>query len=227
MERKNQNASLVPQRRQQGLSPYDERDWFGPAFGGSPCELMRRMREDMDRAFGQFFTPFAFAGRGGEQGPSWWRPNVDNSEDENEWTIEIDLPGVDRDNVNVEIDHSQLRIRAEMRQEQNQPSQDQQEQQNQQGQQGWQQPSRQYHQRERSYGYFERTFALPENVDEENVRCDFRNGVLVCHLPKTEQTNYRGRRIPIGEGSQAAIQGQNQPNSQAQTSTSTSQKSKK
>jgi HSP20 family protein len=157
------------------------------------------MREDMDRTFGQFFGPSALTGRGGEWGQQMWSPNVDISEDDKEWTVEIDLPGVERDNVQVEVDHSQLRIRAEMRQEtQNQPQQE--------GQQN--QPARQYHQRERQYGYFERTFTLPDNVDEENVRCDFRNGVLTCHLPKTGEPSYRGRRIPISGDAQTATPGQ-------------------
>lgn len=226
MERNNQNTSLVPQRRQQGLAPYDERDWFGPSFGGSPWEIMRRMREDMDRTFGQFFGPGAFSGRGGEQGQQLWRPNVDISEDDNEWTIEIDLPGVDRDNVNVEIDHNQLRIRAEMRQEQDWSQPGQQDQQGEQNPQQPQRSARQYHQRERSYGYFERSFSLPENVDEENVRCDFRNGVLICHLPKTEQTSYRGRRILISDGAQASGQNLSQGGTQAKSKSSSSEQEK-
>jgi hypothetical protein len=48
---------------------------------------------------------------------------------------------------------------------------------------------------------------LPENADEENVRCEFRNGVLTVRLPKLEQMPTRGRRIPIAEGSERATAG--------------------
>lgn len=41
---------------------------------------------------------------------------------------------------------------------------------------------------------------LPQNVDEEQIQCDFQDGVLKLHLPKVEQPQPRGRRIPIGDG---------------------------
>jgi HSP20 family protein len=221
MQRNDRGTSLVPQRRQQALAPWEERDWLSPSgfFGASPWEMMRRMREDMNQVFGQFFGPSALADWGGAQGQQMWSPSIDISENDKEWTVEIDLPGVNRDNINVEVDHNQLCIRVEMRQETQEPppqvSQGQQAQQTQQGQQGQQEPWRQYHRRERRYGYFERAFTLPENVDQENVRCDFRDGVLICHLPKTGEPAYRGRRIPIGEGAQTAISGQTSAQGQA------------
>jgi len=178
--------------------------------------MMRRMREDMDRMMGQFFGSSGMTGWGGESGRQMWSPGVDISEDDKEWTIEIDLPGVSRDNIDVEVHNNQLHIRAEMRQESENFSptgqQWQQGQQALQGQQGqWaQEPSRQYHRRERRYGFFERTFPLPENVDEENVRCDFRDGVLTCHLPKSQQALPQARHITIGDGTQTAPQRQTQ-----------------
>jgi len=59
---------------------------------------------------------------------------------------------------------------------------------------------RQYHQRERRFGYFERIMSLPPNVDEENIQADFRDGVLTLRLPKLQQIGQQGRRIPIGSG---------------------------
>jgi hypothetical protein len=41
-------------------------------------------------------------------------------------------------------------------------------------------------------------------VDEENIRCEFRDGVLNLHLPKSEQRREQGRRIPVGEGEQSS-----------------------
>jgi len=223
MERNNRNTSLVPQRRQQAVTPWEERNWLSPFgdFGASPWDMMRRMREDMDQVFGQFFGPSAPSYARGEQAQRW-SPSIDISEDDKEWTVEIDLPGVNRDSIQVEVDHNQLRIRAEMRQETQEPSpQAQQTQQGQQAQQGQQGQTRQYHRRERRYGYFERTFPLPENVDEESVRCDFRDGVLICHLPKSGEPFYRARRIPIGEGAQTALSGNTENNQQGTTGSAT------
>jgi len=221
MQRNGQPNSLVPRRQQEDLSRWDEGEWFNPQkfFNASPWEMMRRMREDMDHMMGQFFGPSMLTGWGGESSRQMWSPGVDISEDDKEWTIEIDLPGVSRDNIHVEVHNNLLHIRAEMRQESQDFAPNQQGQPAQQGQQGqqgqWAQgPSRQYHRRERRYGYFERTFPLPENVEEENVRCDFRDGVLTCHLPKSQQAIQQARRIAIGDGTQAAQQGQAQPATQ-------------
>lgn len=68
--------------------------------------------------------------------------------------------------------------------------------------QGRQGTERQYYYRERRYGYFERVLRLPENVDEDQIRAEFRNGVLMVHIPKMEQARQQGRRVEIGTGEQ-------------------------
>ena len=146
-------------------------------FDGSPWQMMRRMQEDMDRVFGQFL--------GDQRDPgnrASWAPSVDVSETDREWCIETELPGVNKDQIEVHVQNHQLVIRAEMRDQQEQQPEGEQ---------------RRYHYRERRYGYFQRAFPLPESITEEDISCDFRNGVLTVHVPKREPSQPQGRRVPI------------------------------
>lgn len=115
-----------------------------------------------------------------------WSPSMDISQTDNEWRVEADLPGVNEEDIHVSVNNGYLTLTAEMRQ----------------GDQADEKGSeRRYQQRERRYGYFERVLPLPPEVDEEKISCDFKNGVLSLHLPKSEKALAQGRRIPIGKGS--------------------------
>jgi HSP20 family protein len=180
-------------------------DLFSPSnfFSASPWQMMRRMQEDMDRLFGGFLGSAPNTGRGSGMAP--FAPNMDLSEDEKEFCLEMDLPGFRPEDVDIQVRNGQLWLRAETRQETEQgppPEQDANA-----GQQG-QQQQRQYHRRERRYGVVQQAFALPDNVDEENIRAEFNNGVLMLHLPKQEQMSTQGRRIPIGGSGQTQPQRQ-------------------
>jgi HSP20 family protein len=181
----------LPARREPEwvLSPWEEAGFSSPFMGTSPWQMMRRMQEDMDRVFSQFFAPMMagpMSGQGQQGGQSpvglaQWAPSTDVSENDQEWCIQADLPGVNKDDIDVHVQNRHLVLRANMRQET--PEE--------------QGSERQYHRRERRWGYFERVFPLPQGVDEEQIRCDFRNGVLSVHVPKTDQTRGKGRRIPV------------------------------
>lgn len=182
--RRNEDRLPVQRGQNQGLSRTGDADFFTPSsfLSLSPWQTMRRMHEDMDRLLGQFFTETPSGGtRGGMQ---QWMPSVDISQNNKEWCIEADLPGVNKDDIEVEVRDHHLVLKAELRSEQ----QDE-------GGEG-----REYHQRERQFGFFERVLPLPENVDEEHIACDFKNGVLTLHVPKLEQALPAARRIPITSG---------------------------
>jgi len=189
--------------------------------------MMRRMQEEMDRVFGQFFEePF---------GSDWlpaaseqpgvmqaWAPNLDISQTDKEWLIEVDLPGVKQDDIDIQVRDRSLFVSAEMKSEESSPGYEAQAQageqpqgngsKTQQSQQQGQQ--RQYERRERRYGYFERQLPLPENVKEDQISCEFKNGVLLIHLPKSEQAVQQGRKIPIGQGESNKALGQQASTSQ-------------
>jgi hypothetical protein len=57
---------------------------------------------------------------------------------------------------------------------------------------------------------------LPDNADEEKISCDFDNGVLTVHVPKTQATAQQGRRIPVGAAETRSSSGQKAAGSQPQ-----------
>jgi HSP20 family protein len=150
--------------------------------------MMRRMQEDMDHIFGRFFggrtdLPSVGMGSGGgmsSAGGNQWSPSMDVSSTDKEICLEADLPGVNKDDIDVTVHDHHLHLKAEMRQEQKDGE-----------------GERQFHRRERRYGYFERVIPLPENIDEQQISCDFKNGVLTVHIPRTQQAQAQARRIPV------------------------------
>jgi HSP20 family protein len=105
-----------------------------------------------------------------------WVPVVDIIEDEKEFLVLAELPGVARENVRVTVEKGRLTIAGERRL----------------AQEG---DGRKYHRVERSYGSFSRSFNLPENADPERVEASYKDGVLHLHLLKQEQA--RPRQIEV------------------------------
>jgi len=194
------NDDIFPVRRagDWNLAPGTETGGFltAPFSTGSPWQMLRRMQEDMDRLFSQFFEGPAGTGTALAGLQQQWSPSIDVSEGPNEWRIEADLPGVKKDDIHVHVQNHQLHLRADMRQREETPQGGQ----TQGGQAQGGEQQRQYYRRERRYGFLERVMPLPPNADEENIRCELRDGVLRIHLPKVQPAAPQGRRIPIGEG---------------------------
>jgi len=96
-------------------------------------------------------------------------PTVNTREGDYAYHIEVDLPGVNKEDIHVEVKENRLTISGE-RKTKEEVKEDN------------------YHRIESSYGKFERSFTLPEDVDGENVDASCDNGVLEVVLPKKERT---------------------------------------
>lgn len=94
-----------------------------------------------------------------------WRPAANITENDKEYTIRADLPEVKKDDIDVSVANGVLTLSGERRYEKS--SEDEKE-----------------HRRETFHGAFQRSFALPDDVDVEAIKADTRDGVLVVHLPK-------------------------------------------
>lgn len=96
-------------------------------------------------------------------------PTVNTREGDYAYHIEVDLPGVKKEDIHVEVKDNRLTISGERKtkEEVNEES---------------------YHRIESSYGKFERSFTLPEDIDAENVDASCDNGVLEVVLPKKERS---------------------------------------
>jgi len=217
------NEDSLPMRRGQGteISPWSQESLWSPStfFSTSPWQLMRRLQEDMDGLFGHVFGSQGAGGGAHTPMPQQpavtrWAPRMDVCETDKEWLVEAELPGMKADNVDVRIQDHHLILRAETREEEAQPAEAQESKGDggrAQGQQaGRQAAQRRYAYRERRYGFFERMLPLPENVDEQNVRCEFQDGLLTIHLPKSEQASPQAQRIPIQARSSQDRNGQTQ-----------------
>ena len=97
-----------------------------------------------------------------------WSPAVDILETENELVLKADVPDVDPKNVGIQVENGTLTLKGERKFEQEKN-----------GHKG-------YHRIERSYGAFVRAFSLPETVNVDQVKADYKNGVLTITLPKKE-----------------------------------------
>jgi HSP20 family protein len=188
-----QNDLMTRRGRTGGaLTPFvNDNSLLGPSsfFGTSPFTTMRRMMEEMDR-FSNLFMPGMMTsgllpGMPGEaMSDQLWSPSVDVSESIKHWTVEVDLPGVNKDDIDVQVRDHSLTMRAELKQTAEPQEGDDQ---------------RRYHRRERRYGYFERVIPLPENVDEDRIGCSFRDGVLMINIPKAESAQQQGRKIAVSD----------------------------
>lgn len=107
-----------------------------------------------------------------------WAPAADVSETEAEYLIKADLPEVRKEDVNVTVQDGVLTLSGERRQEKREDSE-------------------KVHRVERSYGSFARRFALPENADEQSIRAESRDGVLLIHIPKQKVVQPQPRQIEI------------------------------
>lgn len=108
-----------------------------------------------------------------------WTPAVDILETENELIVKMDAPEVDLKDVDIRLENHTLTVKGERKFEKREDS-------------------KAYHRIERSYGSFARTFTLPDTVDTEHVRADYKNGVLSIVLPKKELAKPRSIRVEIG-----------------------------
>ena len=161
----------------------------------SPFGLMRRFNEEMDRLFQDFgFGHGSESSFGGEMGMlgnrglSMWAPQIEVFERKGELCVRADLPGMTKDDIDVEITDNTLVLRGERRSER-----DEQEEEG-------------YYRTERSYGSFYRTIPLPEGVDGENAVANFRNGVLEITMPVPERAGRRRLEIREGENEQPRSQ---------------------
>jgi HSP20 family protein len=105
-----------------------------------------------------------------------WAPLVDIAEDEKEYLIKVELPEVNKDDVKVTVEGGTLTISGERKAEK-------------------EQKGRKFHRVERFYGRFERSFTIPDDAEADDVKAEFKDGVLRVHLAKSEKA--RPKQIEV------------------------------
>ena len=107
-----------------------------------------------------------------------WVPPVDIQETDHELIVKADVPDVDMKDIDVHMENGTLTLRGERKFEAKKSEG------------GW-------HRVERSYGSFERAFALPNTVNPEGVKADYKNGVLTVTLSKKEMAKPRHIKVDL------------------------------
>ena len=136
--------------------------------------LPRQLDRWMSEAFGDLQL-------GSAENLRTWFPVTDVSETAEELVLRLEVPGLSREDVKLSIERSTLTVRGEKRQETTTENEN-------------------FYRSERSYGAFERSFALPAHVDTEAVKASMENGVLTIRFPRREEA--KARPIEIEGGGQ-------------------------
>jgi len=124
----------------------------------------RTLRGEMDRVFDDFFGTAPAR----TQKSAVWSPAVDIREDEGSFVIEVELAGLSKEDIHLEVEQNQLSIKGERKFEKKDEGEN-------------------YHFVERSYGSFYRSFTLPRNVNTGEIEAEHRDGILTITVPKAEE----------------------------------------
>lgn len=139
----------------------------GPLFRSGMSRLF-------DEAFNDFLAPMSTAN---EALGTDWVPAVDIREDADKLVFSAEIPGLDRDQIEITLEDQVLTLRGERKFERDEEHDN-------------------YHRIERAYGKFSRSFRLPTNVDTSAAKASFDNGILEVELPKAEDA--KPRKLEIG-----------------------------
>jgi len=133
-----------------------------------PLTEVERLRRMLDQTFGSFGLSSLVTESVG------WSPPVDIEEQDNAYVIEAELPGVKKDDVNIELVSNELMITGDIKEREREGI---------------------LRKRTRRIGRFEYRVRLPEQVDADNVEASLKDGVLSVRVPKREQAERRTLQV--------------------------------
>ncbi|MGH9326355.1 MAG: Hsp20/alpha crystallin family protein [Terriglobia bacterium] len=123
---------------------------------------------------------------GSEQlGTKAWAPPVDIYETDHDLVLKAELPGVDPKELEVRVEDNTLYLKGERKQETEVKEEN-------------------YRRVERSYGTFIRTFSLPHTINTEDIRADYKDGILTLTMAKREEAKPKTIKVTVGASAQAA-----------------------
>lgn len=142
---------------------------MGPIIRREPATGMARLRDEMNRLLEDFFGETAE-----ERAPATMMrvPSVDVINRENDVQVRAEMPGIDKDNIQVQATPEALMIRAEVKKETEEKEEN-------------------FIRRERRMGTFQRVIPMPEEIKPNEVKASYRDGILEVILPKSEQARSR------------------------------------
>jgi len=132
---------------------------------------MRTFHRNFDDLFDEFFGTPDVRDRS-------WVPRVDVTEHEDRFEVEAEIPGMEKNEIAIEVQDRMLAIRGEKKGDEEKKTEG-------------------CHIRERHWGRFERTFTLPDNVEVDKIDAAYKNGVLTIAIPKIEKAKPKEIKIDV------------------------------
>ena len=142
-----------------------------------PVRELDSFQSDMNRLFDSFFGRREAAGGNGYG--RRWIPAMDLVETDEDLVLRADLPGLDRDDIEIVVKDSTLTVSGERKSEHEEKGEG-------------------FYRVERAFGGFSRSLDLPRGIEPDAVRASFDKGVLEVRIPKPEER--RPTRVEIGDG---------------------------
>ena len=142
-----------------------------------PFREMSSLQERMNRLMADFRTRSPFGEEEMAQGA--WIPAVDIYETKESIVLNVELPGVTKEDISLEVKDSTLTIKGEKRLEKDVKEEN-------------------FHRMERTYGSFTRAFTLPSTVQQDRVKAKFRDGILEIMIPKAEEAKPKQIKVDVG-----------------------------
>ncbi len=146
-----------------------------------PSRDLANIEREFSRMFNSFNRKFGFSNSDDdvmEYENAMWTPLADISEDDDNYTVKLDLPGVKKEDVKINYENGQLSISGERKQER-------------------EKKNSKYHRVERSYGRYFRSFNLPSKIMEDKIDAEFRDGQLTILIPKSEEAKPKQIEVKI------------------------------
>jgi HSP20 family protein len=170
------DTDIAPSRVQPAVPPKTERPAPLETIGFSPFRTLERFADDMTRLFDDFGVGRGWRRLAEPDGILTWSPRVDVTQHKGDLVVRVDLPGMKKDDVKVNVTEDALTIHGERHREQEEERDG-------------------VYRSERTYGAFYRTIALPPGTGTDQVKASFKDGVLEIRMPAAPSA--KGRPVEI------------------------------
>lgn len=140
-----------------------------------PFKDLLFLQERMSRIFDEALLKYK--GCTGMAG-GMWVPPVDIYETEDNVILKAEVPGIDINDVTIEVRENTLNLKGERKLEKNLSEEN-------------------YHRMERFYGTFQRVFSLPYAVDKDGIKASLKDGVLKIIVPKTKEAKRQSIKVKV------------------------------
>ncbi|MES3628588.1 MAG: Hsp20/alpha crystallin family protein [Longimonas sp.] len=138
----------------------------------TPNRSLRTLQNEIDQVFNRLFPTSEGNGDRSESTARMWAPRTDMVETADNYEIHLDLPGMSKDDLKINMQERQLTVSGERRHEARNEDDE-------------------FVRVERAFGHFHRSFTLPQSIQEDNIEAAYEDGVLKITVPKAEESKPR------------------------------------